>query len=133
MAARVLAVVALACPAVAQDSAEVHFAAGDSGAMVEGSITGQDYFDHVLRAGAGQEMFAELSVVQTDGNGTIYFNILPPGSNDVAIFVGANEADGRTARVTLPEDGAYTIRTYLLGNDEDTGKTVSYRLDLSIQ
>lgn len=119
--------------AQAQDSAEVRFEPGNFGAMVEGSITGQEYFDHILRAGAGQEMFVEISVVETDGNGTIFFNILPPGSDDVAIFVGSMDADGTMARIVLPDDGAYTIRTYLMGNDEDTGVTVDYRLDLSIQ
>jgi hypothetical protein len=124
-------VVATAIPAVAQMREEVQFAPGNFGAMVGGSITGQDYFDHVLRANAGQEMFVELIVNNTDGNGTIYFNILPPGATGEAIYNGS--LDGNTARITLPESGAYTIRTYLMGNDEDTGKTVAYNLDLSIQ
>ena len=121
----------LAAPLLAQESAEVQFETGNYGTMVEGSITGQAYFDHTLRAGAGQEMFVDLAVTDTDGNGSINFNILPPGSDDVAIFIGSVE--GSTARIELPEDGLYTIRTYLMGNDEDTGKRVDYRLDISIQ
>ncbi len=41
-------------------------------------------------------------------------------------------ADG-TGEVRLPEDGAYTIRVYLMGYDEDAGKTVSYALRSTIR
>jgi len=121
----------LACNVWAQRSGEVTFAPGDFGTMVSGSITGDAYFDYTLGAQAGQEMFAELKVSETDGNGVIYFNILPPGSDGEAIYIGS--INGNTARITLPEDGDYMIRVYLMGNDRDTGKTVGYTLDLSIQ
>ena len=77
-------------------------------------------------------VLAEMNAAKTDGDGTIYFNILPPGSDGVAIFNGSM-SDGNTAKVKLPDDGTYTIRVYLMGNDRDAGKTVSYTLDLSIQ
>ncbi len=115
----------------AQQSAEVKFEPGNFGTMVSGTITGDAYFDYSLGAKAGQEMFAELQVSDTNGNGVIYFNILPPDSDGVAIYNGS--IDGNTARIDLPEDGNYTIRVYLMGNDRDTGKTVGYNLDLSIQ
>ncbi|KUJ73641.1 hypothetical protein AVO45_13660 [Ruegeria marisrubri] len=118
-------------PAAAQMKADVTFQPGNFGTMVSGAISGDEYFDHVLGARAGQEMFAELQVSDTNGNGVIYFNILPPGSDGVAIYNGS--VDGNTARIILPEDGDYTIRVYLMGNDRDTGKTVGYNLDLSIQ
>ncbi|SDJ42074.1 hypothetical protein [Aliiruegeria lutimaris] len=117
--------------ACAQTVADVHFLRGDFGAMVSGTITGDEYFDYRLGASGGQELFAELMMSDTNGNGTVYFNILPPGSDGVAIFNGS--MDGNVARVTLPEDGDYTIRVYLMGNDRDAGKTVGYNLDLSIQ
>ncbi|WP_367648129.1 hypothetical protein [Ruegeria arenilitoris] len=117
--------------AQAQSTAEVKFQPGNYGTMVNGTITGNEYFDYTLGAKAGQEMFAELSVSDTNGNGVIYFNILPPGSDGTAIYIGS--IDGNTARINLPEDGDYTIRVYLMGNDRDTGKTVGYNLDLSIQ
>ncbi len=117
--------------ASAQMSAEVKFQPGNFGTMVNGTVTGNEYFDYMLGAQAGQEMFAELKVSDTNGNGVIYFNILPPGSDGVAIYNGS--IDGNTARIDLPEDGDYTIRVYLMGNDRDTGKTVGYNLDLSIQ
>lgn len=115
----------------AQMTADVKFQPGNFGTMVTGTITGDEYFDYKLGAKAGQEMFAELQVTDTNGDGVVYFNILPPGSDGVAIYNGS--IDGNTARIDLPEDGDYTIRIYLMGNDRDTGKTVGYNLDLSIQ
>ncbi|WP_170364161.1 hypothetical protein [Ruegeria arenilitoris] len=129
LAALFIAVVAV--PALAQRTAEVKFQTGNFGTMVNGTITGDEYFDYVLGAKGGQELFAELQVSDTNGSGVVYFNILPPGSDGVAIYNGS--VNGNTARITLPEDGDYTIRVYLMGNDRDTGKTVGYNLDLSIQ
>ena len=127
--AALLAVAGL--PAAAQMTAEVKFQPGNFGTMVSGTVIGDEYFDYILGASGGQELFAELQVSDTNGNGVIYFNILPPDSDGVAIYNGS--IDGNTARIDLPEDGDYTIRVYLMGNDRDTGKTVGYNLDLSIQ
>ncbi len=126
-----LASLSLGTMAAAQTTAEVKFQPGNFGAMVNGTITGDEYFDYTLGAKTGQEMFVDLKVRDTNGNGVIYFNILPPDSDGEAIYVGS--MDGNTARIDLPEDGDYTIRVYLMGNDRDTGKTVGYNLDLSIQ
>jgi len=126
-----LILIGYASIASAQNMAEVKFEPGNFGTMVSGTITGDEYFDYSLGAKAGQEMLAELQVSDTNGNGVIYFNILPPDSDGVAIYNGS--INGNTARIDLPEDGDYTIRVYLMGNDRDAGKTVGYNLDLSIQ
>jgi hypothetical protein len=126
-----LALMLAALPASAQSVAEVKFQPGNYGTMVSGTITGDEYFDYRLGAQAGQQMFADLSVADTNGSGVIYFNILPPGSDGVAIYNGS--INGNAVTVDLPESGDYTIRVYLMGNDRDTGKTVGYNLDLSIQ
>ncbi len=115
----------------AQMSADVKFQPENFGTTVSGTITGDEYFDYRLGANAGQEMFAELEVSDTNGNGVIYFNILPPGSDGTALYIGS--INGNTAKIELPENGTYTIRVYLMGNDRDAGKTVGYNLDLSIQ
>ena len=39
---------------------------------------------------------------------------------------------GPTGEVILTDSGNYTIRVHLMGNDEDTGKTVDYTLEVSI-
>jgi len=126
-----LALLATSGSASAQAVADVKFEPGNYGAMVSGAIAGQEYIDYKLGAKGGQKMFAELSLIDSNGDGSVYFNILPPGSSDVAIY--NSSMDGNSTTITLPEDGTYTIRVYLMGNDEDTGKTSGFNLDLSIQ
>ena len=121
----------LSAPALAQRIADVQFKAGNDGTMLSGTITGDEYFDYKLRANKGQKMFVSLSVTGTNGHGSAYFNILPPGSDNVAIY---NSSSGDQATtVTLPKSGEYKIRVYLMGNDRDAGKTVGYNVDVSIQ
>jgi hypothetical protein len=120
-----------ATPLCAQTVEDVKFRAGDYGGMVTGVIVGDEYADYRLGAKSGQEMFVELTVTKSNGDGTVYFNILPPGSEDVAIY--NSSMDGNTTTVQLPKSGVYTIRVYHMGNDEDTGKTSDFNMDLSIQ
>ena len=112
-------------------AAKVKFAPGTSSITLEGAIRGQEDFDYSLGAREGQTMHVDLRVDGTNGNGTIYFNIMPPGSTWEAIFVGSR--DGNSAKVRLPKTGDYIIRLYLMGNDRDTDKTVGYKLDVSIR
>lgn len=110
----------------------VHFPAGASGTSLKGAVTGHGYFDYVLGARAGQTLHAAIKVTRTNGDGTVYFNILPPGSDGMAIFNGSMSSDG-AGKVRLPSTGDFILRVYLMGNDKDTGKTVSYRLDVSVK
>jgi hypothetical protein len=49
--------------------------------------------------------------------GDAFFNILPPGSSDVAIYNSSIDGNGATA-IRLPASGDYTIRVYLMGAAE---------------
>ncbi|WP_424930985.1 hypothetical protein [Amaricoccus macauensis] len=122
---------ALATPLSAQMSEDVHFSTGNYGTTVEGSVTGNEYRDYRVGAEKGQEMLVELTVTESDGNGTVYFNILPPGSAGEAIHIGS--MDGNAITQTLPKSGTYTIRVYQMGNDKDTGKASAFRIALSIR
>ncbi len=115
----------------AQTVSEVKFASGTYGAMVSGTITGPEYIDYRLGANAGQEMYIELSVADSNGSGTVYFNVLPPGSTGEAIY--NSSINGNVTTVKLPKKGTYSIRVYHMGNDADTGKTSGFNMDLSIQ
>jgi hypothetical protein len=103
----------------------VNFAAGNDNAAVEAEVIGDGYKDYILGAAAGQTMGVSLI---TDG--TAYFNILPPGSDGEAIYIGS--IDGNDASVKLPAAGDYTIRVYLMGNDKDSGRTVPFTLSMTI-
>jgi hypothetical protein len=123
---------AIATVSLAQMSADVKFEPGNYGAMLSGTVTGSEYFDYRLGGRAGQKLFVELTVDGANGNGTIYFNVLPPGSTGEAIFNGSMD-DNNSEVVELPQSGVYTVRVYLMGNDNDAGKTVDYNVDVSIQ
>lgn len=115
-------------PLSAQERSVVSFEPGNFGTMITGEITGDAYRDYVLGAGAGQEMFIEM----VEGNGpVVYFNILPPGSDGVAIY--NSSTFGNSTTVELEESGDYVIRVYQLGNAADTGVTTGYNIDVSIQ
>ena len=129
--ATVFAAAIAASPVAAQLAADVRFEPGSDGAVLNGAVRGGEYFDYRMGATAGQELSADLTVTDTNGDGTAYFNILPPGSDGYAIYNGS--IDGTSAAITLPEDGTYTIRVYLMGNDRDTDRTVGYGLDVSIR
>lgn len=90
-----------ALPALAADDIReerVHFKAGTSGTTVKGHLRGRDTVDYLLGAKAGQHMTVEL---HTD-NPQNYFNILPPGSSDEAIFVGSSSGNRATPRLRAP-------------------------------
>ena len=76
-------------------------------------------------------MFVELIVDGTEGTGTVYSDIPPPGSSGEAILNGSVDDDSTT--VPPPSDGDYAIRVYQSGNDADPGKTSCFRVDLSIR
>jgi hypothetical protein len=126
-----LVVSLLPMAAIAQTTSAVKFAAGNFGTMVSGTIIGDEYIDYTLGAKAGQKMFVELTVTDSNGSGTVYFNVLPPGSSGAAIY--NSSINGNSTTVKLPKKGTYTIRVYQMGDDADSGKTSGFNVDLSIQ
>jgi hypothetical protein len=87
--------------------------------------------DYLLGARTGQTMDVSLIPGESNGTGSVIFNILPPGSTGVAIHDGS--IDGLDAKgISLPEDGDYVIRWYPMGNDADTGKTTALMISIDI-
>ncbi len=119
--------IAGAAPALADiQSKPVQFAKGASGATVKGSLTGDETIDYTLRAKAGQTMTVSL----TTSNGANYFNVLPPSSDDVAIFIGSTSGNEFTG--TLPADGEYKIRVYLMRSAARRNEKANYTLNVGI-
>jgi len=104
----------------------VQFQPGSTSATVEDTIVGYEGVDYVLNAQAGQ--YANISIA-TD-NGANYFNILPPGSNDEAIFVGSTS--GNQYEGTLPASGDYKIRVYLMRSAARRDEAANYRLEMIV-
>jgi len=107
-------------------SERVHFAKGATSTVIKGQVKGYHYVDYQVRAGAGQT----LSVGLESSNASSYFNILPPGSGDVAMFVGSTSGNGFSG--VLPTDGDYSIRVYLMRNAARRNESARFTLALGI-
>ena len=104
----------------------IHFAKGASSATAKGTIKGDQIVDYTVRARAGQTMSVKLDT----RHGANYFNVLPPGSNDVGIFAGStggNEWSG-----VLPADGEYKLRVYLMRSAARRNESASYTLTVGV-
>jgi len=121
-------VMALSAAAVASDGIEtrqLHFAKGTTSATVKGSIHGRQTVDYKLRARGGQAMTVTLE----SKHAGLAFNVLPPGSSDVAI---PDSIQQQRWSGTLPADGEYTVRTYLDRASGRRGEKASYTLTVAI-
>lgn len=104
----------------------VQFPKGKSSTSIKGTVKGGEDMDYVLRANAGQTLNVDFKA----SKGAAFFNVVPPGSTYEALFVGMNEGDHYSG--TLPKDGDYIIRVYLKGGAKDSGKPVSYTINVGI-
>ncbi|MGB5190373.1 MAG: hypothetical protein WBN56_15125 [Robiginitalea sp.] len=102
----------------------VSFRKGTSSATIEGSITGRETVDYLLNVRSGQNM----NVSMTSGNSGVYFNIMEPGEEYVAIYnasIDGNQFEGTTAK-----SGDYRIRVYLMKGAQN-GRA-DYRLEMIV-
>jgi hypothetical protein len=129
--AALLAASLLAHSGLAQDQARVEFETGNDNAAINGTIVGDAYIDYVLGAKKGQTMAVSLVPGESNGLGTVYFNILPPGSTGEAIYNGSIDGLDATG-IVLPQDGDYAIRVYQMGDDADSGKTTGFMISVGI-
>ena len=104
----------------------IQFAAGSSSSTVSGSIKGYETVDYTLRAAAGQIMSVSLETSSLAN----YFNVLPPGSSDVAIYTGSTS--GNEFSGTLSDTGDYTVRVYLMRSAARRDETANYTLNVGI-
>ncbi len=104
----------------------LQFAKGASSATVKGSLVGYQTIDYKVGANAGQVMKVSFK----SSNASNYFNVLPPGSNDSALFVGSSSGDNWNGRLT--QKGVYTIRVYLMRNAARRNEKANYTLTTSI-
>lgn len=107
-------------------SERVHFKKGANSAVVEASIKGYETVDYVLGARAGQHMNVSLAT----RHGATYFNILAPGENEVAMFIGSTS--GKQYEGTLPASGDYKVRVYMMRSAARRNEVAHYRLEMII-
>ncbi len=82
----------------------VKFAPVTSSATIKRTTKGDQDIDYLLGAAAGQTMKVTLDASNTSA----YFNVLPPGSQGEAIFVGSTS--GNSFSAPLASSGDYTVR-----------------------
>jgi hypothetical protein len=114
---------ALASAGIRQET--VQFARGTSSADIKGQIKGDATVDYVVRAAAGQT----LSVKLQETNPQNYFNVMPPASQGSAMFVGDT---GEDYSGTLPADGDYVVRVYLMRPAARRGESSNYTLTVGV-
>nr|WP_315144945.1 hypothetical protein [uncultured Flavobacterium sp.] len=105
---------------------KVTFPAGNNGTTITGVITGDQTIDYTIGASQGQV----LKVSMKSNINASYFNVLPPGSQDVADFSG--QMDGNNCTLTLKQSGTYKIRVYQMRSSARKGTKVNYTLTISI-
>ena len=103
----------------------VQFAKGATSAVIKGRLKGDSDVDYLVRAGAGQT----ISVSLKRSNPMNYFNVLPPGSKDTAMYAGQT---GEDFTAILPTDGDYTIRVYLMRAAARRNESSDYTLTIGV-
>jgi hypothetical protein len=125
LACAALAGAVVVAPAVAQTVSRITFAKGNDNASVKGTIKGKAYRDYKLGVGNGQTLAVSLT-----GSSSVNFNILPPGSKGEAVYNSSVEGNEATGIKTVKGD--YTIRVYLMGAAETSGKAYPYQLSVAV-
>lgn len=107
----------------------VQFRAGQSGASINGSLTGYESIHYLLGANAGQRMVVDLSA----SNASTYYNIYAPGDRpgaSTAMYIAAT--NGLRYDGVLPRGGDYLIQVFINRNAARRNETTNYTLNVSI-
>lgn len=102
---------------------QIRFERGKSSAIINGTIKGYEIVDYTINVKKGQLM----NVSMASNNGANYFNIMEPGQENVAIFVGSTS--GNQFEQVLEKSGDYKIRVYLMRSAARRNETGKYRLE----
>ena len=128
-----LAILSLAGPLLAADGPppprkeRVTFAKGASSATIKGTLNGGADVDYLVRAAAGQTLEVKLQ----GSNVQNYFNVLPPGSANVAMYA-SDRTGAPTWSGVLPADGDYAIRVYLMRPAARRNESSQYTLTVAV-
>lgn len=128
----VIIIALLAAPAAVADEQDrirakpVAIDTDTGAAMVAASITGYEVIDYRVSAMAGQTLSVELD---TDSAANT-FNILPPDSENEAVFIGSMSGNRFAGELDL--DGDWTIRVYQVRAAARRGEVANFTLSLQL-
>ncbi|RXM38853.1 DNA breaking-rejoining protein [Chryseobacterium sp. CH21] len=106
---------------------KVKFEVGKSSVLIKGTVKGYQMVDYIVTAKENQILNVDFKA----DKGSCYFNVLPPGSQDEAIFVGSSE--GNNFAGTLSLSGPYKIRVYLMRNDARRNIVSNFSLNILVK
>lgn len=101
----------------------VVFPAENKQTTISGRIIGGETVDYLVSARAGETLTVFLQTTHT----AAYFNLLPPAS-ETALFIGSMAGERFTG--TLPVDGLYKIRVYLMRSAARRNESARYQLSV---
>lgn len=104
---------------------QVKFKSGENSSIIKSRIKSRQTVDYHLSAKAGQSMTVTLK----SKNRFAYFNVLAP-ETDNAMFIGSTSGDHFVG--SLPREGEYTIRVYLMPNAARRSEITKYTLSVSL-
>jgi len=128
-----LAAMALAGSVLAADGPppprkeRVTFAKDASSATLKGALKGGADVDYLVRAAAGQTLQVKLQGTNPQN----HFNVLPPGSANVAMYVSSMTGE-RSWSGVLPADGDYAIRVHLMRPAARRNESSRYMLTVAV-
>lgn len=121
-----MALLMLTVPATAQQQTVVAFAKGASSAVLKGSIRGAGDHSYVVAARAGQTLTVDFK----PSNASAYFNVLAPGSNGEAMFVGSTSGNRFSGRLAM--SGRHIVQVYLMRSAARRNEVASYTLTIGV-
>ncbi len=116
---------ATASPAQTSRQKTVAAAVAEAGTVIRGRIRGNESVDYLIAAEAGQRLSVDVSTT----NDSLYFNILPQGSEE-ALFIGSTS--GNVADIPVPAAGTYVVRVYLMSNAARRDEGADFALGIGL-
>jgi len=105
---------------------ELRFTSGKTQIVIEDVFKGEEIIDYALNVKKGDS----VNIIFSRKINSSYFNLLPPGSDNVADFIGQTEGD--TCKMTMLKTGVYKIRVYQMRSSARRGTEVKFKLDVSL-
>jgi hypothetical protein len=109
-----------------QSSRNVVFPSGKNSAYQTGTVKGSQYINYRVNVKTGQT----INVSINSKNKSVFFNVLPPGSKDVAIY--NSSIDGNKFSGVADNSGSFTIRVYLKGDAKSSNVSANFGLTVEV-
>ena len=101
---------------------------GQAPAIHKGTVVGRGDVTYTVPGRKGQTLVVDLQTTST----SLYFNVLPAGSEE-AVYASDRGETGNKAAIVLPADGDYRVMVYLFRNEARRGTKAAFTISLSLK